>query len=36
MVSIGYNAVSTITPATPPAIIPSAKTHNLLSEIIVY
>lgn len=25
MVSIGYNAVSTTTPAVPPAITPSAK-----------
>ena len=32
MVSIGYKAVSTTTPAVPPATMPSAKSAKVFSE----
>jgi hypothetical protein len=36
MVSIGYNAVSTTTPAVPPAITPSAKNLKNTHTHILY
>ena len=34
MVSMGYKAVSTTTPAVPPAMVPSAKSTRLVNQAI--